>query len=315
MRRKILLPALLLSAAVLMAGVAYVQNAQASAMRGGMQPTADQHDADRGVKMGLGLLIAPLTQRLAQKLNITHQEGLVVVRVVPDGPAAQAGVQEKDILTAVNGTAVKTMADLKNALQDIQAGAQVQLTVQRSGGSQTITVTVGAVPQPAKPDSHRGGFKGRLPGLPGIGGHPFGRGGGLEGVPPEERFSHMVGGQFTYIDKDGNQVTVSATFGAVVSASDASLTIKANGGNETTYQISDQTKIRGKISELKAGDKVVVITQNNYNQATAVLSMHFKFGEGAAKRGEAGAQAQKLREMMQSFLTELPLQLPLGIPQ
>ncbi|GEM_PF-4092727 len=306
MQRKFLLPTLALGAILLVGGTAYVQAAQASAAHNGSrQSLLDQDLSDRAAKVGLGINVANLTQQLAQRLSIAYQEAVVVIRVMPDSPAAKAGVQDKDIITAVNGTSVKTLKDFLPVLKDLQAGTKVDLTVQRSGASTNISVTADTVQPPAGPkagDHPNMGPRGPRGGMP------------FAGMPRVD-FDHHVGGQSTIIDKDGNRVTTNITFGAVVSASDTSLTITVNGGTQqTTYQISSQTKSRGKVSDLKAGDKVIVTTKNGATEAAAVMGLRMP----AAQSRNQG-QGQRFEGMMQdlwpSMMSEMPMQFSLGIPQ
>ena len=92
-------------------------------------------------------------------LNITAQDvssdaaqmygvpqGAYVYSVLEGGAAANAGLQEGDIITAINGTSLSSVSDLQNELQYYAAGETVELTIQRNSGSgyeeQTVSVTL-----------------------------------------------------------------------------------------------------------------------------------------------------------------------------
>src|SRR5205807_4656018 len=55
----------------------------------------------------LGVSMRELTADQAEKLGLTSHEGVWVAQVAPDGPAAKAGLRKADVITAVNGKAVK----------------------------------------------------------------------------------------------------------------------------------------------------------------------------------------------------------------
>ena len=61
-------------------------------------------------------------------------------------PGQQAGLQQGDVITAVNGTAVGNNNDLASALQNQGPGKQVTLTVVRGTSTLTIKVTLGERP-------------------------------------------------------------------------------------------------------------------------------------------------------------------------
>ncbi len=66
--------------------------------------------------------------------------GLLVQSVVANSPAADAGVQVGDVITAVNGAKVDSADALRQELDTIGAGAQYTLTVTRDGKSQDLKV-------------------------------------------------------------------------------------------------------------------------------------------------------------------------------
>jgi len=73
--------------------------------------------------------------------------GVTVQSVVPNGPAAQAGIGQGDVITSINGKAVNSFADLSNALLRLTAGATVTLGVINGvsdlAGTVSVTTTSG----------------------------------------------------------------------------------------------------------------------------------------------------------------------------
>ncbi|RME51751.1 MAG: PDZ domain-containing protein [Caldilineae bacterium] len=72
--------------------------------------------------------------------------GAVILDVAADSPAAQAGLQAGDVVTAVGDVEVQSFQDLADAIAAHQPGDEVALTVERNGETQSITVTLGAHP-------------------------------------------------------------------------------------------------------------------------------------------------------------------------
>ena len=84
----------------------------------------------------------------------TAQKGAIVAEVTADGPAAKAGISAYDIVTAVEGTAVRSPLQILEALARHKPGDTMKLTVARaSDGSLTeVTITLGASPRnPSQP--------------------------------------------------------------------------------------------------------------------------------------------------------------------
>ncbi len=101
------------------------------------------------VPPSLGVSLAP--DQLTQRLNL---DGVLVMGVDPNGPAAQAGLRPTtrdlggnvalgDVITAVDGKPVRSTEDYFAALENHKPGDQVTLTVERDGGHQSIQVTLG----------------------------------------------------------------------------------------------------------------------------------------------------------------------------
>jgi 2-alkenal reductase len=100
----------------------------------------------------LGVTGATVSAELAATRGLpAGQRGAILVSIVPDGPAAAAGLQggesSGDIVLAVDGNPVQTMDDLITYLARYgTAGEAVTFTLQRGNQSLDIPVTLGARP-------------------------------------------------------------------------------------------------------------------------------------------------------------------------
>jgi serine protease Do len=101
--------------------------------------TADAAPAGRGGNATAGgLAVEPLTPQRARQMGIEGESGLVVTRVEPDGPAADAGFRSGDVIQEVDGQAVGSSADLKKSLA---AGDRPALVLVRRG-EQSLFLTL-----------------------------------------------------------------------------------------------------------------------------------------------------------------------------
>jgi putative serine protease PepD len=71
------------------------------------------------------------------------QQGAQVANVASGSPAAGAGLQPGDVITAVDGTAVSSPADLAQQVRSHQPGDQVTITYSRGGNSTDAPVQLG----------------------------------------------------------------------------------------------------------------------------------------------------------------------------
>ena len=78
-------------------------------------------------------------------------QGASVHEVTEDSPAEKAGLQANDIITAMDGTPVKTQRELVNLVAATEVGSEHTLTVYRQGQSLEVTIEIGENVQPALP--------------------------------------------------------------------------------------------------------------------------------------------------------------------
>jgi serine protease Do len=94
----------------------------------------------------LGVSIQDVNQELADEFKLKHAEGALVSEVLPDGPAAQAGFKDGDVITDFNGKKVADSRHLKLAVADTKPDSTVPVQILRNGEKQTLNVTVKLLP-------------------------------------------------------------------------------------------------------------------------------------------------------------------------
>ncbi len=105
--------------------------------------------ADQLVKNGkvahpsLGIGYVPLNPPIAAQLGVSVKSGAVVLQVTPGGPAAQAGLQQGDVITKVDDQPVVGDSGLPQLIQAHNPGDKITLTILRNNKEMTVQVTLG----------------------------------------------------------------------------------------------------------------------------------------------------------------------------
>jgi serine protease Do len=95
--------------------------------------------------LGVSLIDEDTAKRFGIGLDL--RGGLFVAKLFQNGPAYKAGIRPNDIITKFNGKAVKSVADLREALNECKIGQQVPVTVLRGDTETDITVTLTEMPR------------------------------------------------------------------------------------------------------------------------------------------------------------------------
>lgn len=106
----------------------------------------------------LGVQLLALTDELRVHFGVPEGAGVMVSRVVPDSPAADAGIRVGDILTSIDGEEVTSAMALSSAIRHKEKGDVVDLDVWRNGRLDTYTAEI-AERERAVVDFSRGGAR------------------------------------------------------------------------------------------------------------------------------------------------------------
>ena len=93
-------------------------------------------------------LNAELAETFGIKPSAVKSGGVVLTGVLQNGPAAQAGIQPGDVITAVNGKPVSNVSQLLTAVAALKPGTPAPMTVLRKDGQKEIAVTPGKRERP-----------------------------------------------------------------------------------------------------------------------------------------------------------------------
>ncbi len=124
----------------------------AAAVKNVIAQLRDKGSVSRG---WIGVQIQPVTQDIADSMGLKQAEGALVADPQKDGPAAKAGVEAGDIITAVNGQSIKDARELARMIGGFAPGSAAKLDVLHKGKSKVVSLTLGQLPnaQEAKADT------------------------------------------------------------------------------------------------------------------------------------------------------------------
>ena len=134
--------AALLALAVPAAGIARADEADDKPRRGDgdLRPfTMRLPEGFAGGQFWIGAMCVPADPALRAQLNLKDHEGLVVANILPDSPAAKAGLKQFDVVTAIDGESLDSLHELMQAVHN-GGEKELKLDVIRGGKHQTIAV-------------------------------------------------------------------------------------------------------------------------------------------------------------------------------
>ncbi|MGH7309416.1 MAG: Do family serine endopeptidase, partial [Candidatus Rokuibacteriota bacterium] len=94
----------------------------------------------------LGVSLQPLTPELAASFGVKDGKGAVVTEVVPESPAAKAGLQQGDVIVEVNGKKIENPGGLARVIALAPPGRDARLTVWRARQERSLSVMLREAP-------------------------------------------------------------------------------------------------------------------------------------------------------------------------
>jgi serine protease Do len=94
----------------------------------------------------LGVQVQPVTADIADSLGMKQARGAMVDNPQDGSPAAKAGIEAGDVITAVNGAEVKDARDLARNISMMAPGTSVKLDILHKGDAKTVTLALGEMP-------------------------------------------------------------------------------------------------------------------------------------------------------------------------
>ncbi len=101
----------------------------------------------------LGIQMQELTPELRAQINnlntgvrINQDQGVIILSVLPNSPAAQGGLRPGDIIESMGGTQIENSKQVQQKVEATPIGTPLQITVNRNGQSRNLTVKPAPLP-------------------------------------------------------------------------------------------------------------------------------------------------------------------------
>jgi serine protease Do len=202
----------------------------------------------------LGVQVQPVTADIADSLGLKQARGAMVDNPQDGSPAAKAGIEAGDVITAVNGADVKDARDLARNISTIAPGSSVKLDILHKGQSKTVNVALGEMPNDRQANAEGQPSK-EVAGTPHL---------GLQLAPAADvEGSGDKGVVVMAVDPDGPAAEHGFRTGDVI----------LNVGGKSVSSVGD---VRSALSEAKGSGKHSVLMQVKTADATHFVAVPLK---------------------------------------
>jgi hypothetical protein len=260
-----------------------------------------------------------VSEEVRAQINLPAEQGVLVRLVVPKGPAAQAGIEQFDIILTANGKPVVTGLELMELVQQAGAsGDKITLDVLRRGEHKSIELT--PAERPASDDAAAGsgqgwGSGGAMTGMPGM--PNFGPG----GPHLRMRVPGSALGQGMGLNQMPNNFSVS-----VQKNNDEPAHITVKRGNDTWEVVGDDPKsleqlpddVRPYVEQMLSGGSTVPLSMPGMpgmNRMRGVDRMPGMWGPTGFDNDAMQQQLQRMEQQLQQMRLQLQQDLaPQGQP-
>ena len=117
----------------------------------------------------IGVQIQPVTPDIADGLGLKKAAGALVSEPQPNSPAAKAGIESGDVITAVDGNSIADARELARRIGTMAPGTAVKLNLVHQGQEKTVTLTLGTLPNEHQASNQEGQHAGPDSDMPKLG--------------------------------------------------------------------------------------------------------------------------------------------------
>jgi hypothetical protein len=242
------------------------------------------------------MALSPITDSVRARMEIPEDiDGLVVRQAAPDGPAAEAGVERGNVLTAINGQLTTNIESTRAALANLQSGDVVTLAMYSDGALVDVAVTLGE----ARERAHQQGRQRTPQWLSHVQ--------QLMGAYP-----NLLDGELRVVNGEGEAVMFNVTPGQVGTVGEDTLTLERKDASEASFTLTEDSSVlkNGKhveLDTLKEGARVVVLEQDG--EVKAVIAGQIRNRQRGpqvnAKRIDASFLPPEVRERLEGLEGEI----------
>jgi serine protease Do len=109
-------------------------------------PAAPKNLPEAPTTAFLGVVTSDVPEMLSEHLDLKADEGIIVRSLMPDGPAAKAGISVHDVITHVGDQLINSPADLSKCIAAQKPGDKVNVEIIHKGKPSKIDITLGSRP-------------------------------------------------------------------------------------------------------------------------------------------------------------------------
>lgn len=103
----------------------------------------------------LGVSLDEVSTEAARELELPRTDGVLLVRIVPGGPADKGGLTRFDLITEAGGQPIRKTGDLRRAIRGVTIGSTLTMKGYRGKEARTWKVAVGEAPSPEELERER----------------------------------------------------------------------------------------------------------------------------------------------------------------
>jgi predicted metalloprotease with PDZ domain len=92
----------------------------------------------------IGVQVSPMTSAFAASLGMVEPYGAIFDQPEPGSPAAKAGIEQGDVITAINGSALKGASDFVAIISAMGPGSMIYLSTFRNGEMIEVRLVLGS---------------------------------------------------------------------------------------------------------------------------------------------------------------------------